>query len=171
MQSFLNVITLQTYTFFTTLTPRLHGRSKRFFRRPQNLNAPRILGYSESLYKIQINHINIKRSECGPDHSFPSNVQEIYTYFCPSPQVLVALHSNLGTSVSLCLFLSPFKSLEAQNFVFRHGCQLVVHRIPICSSPVMCAFRVIRHTQHCLCHVPVGNDYMQRIAFVLVNMW
>ena len=32
MQSFLNVITLQTYTFFTTLTPRLHGRSKRFFR-------------------------------------------------------------------------------------------------------------------------------------------
>ena len=41
MQSFLNVITLQTYTFFTTLTPRLHGRSKRFFRRPQNLNAPR----------------------------------------------------------------------------------------------------------------------------------
>ena len=43
MQSFLNVITLQTYTFFTTLTPRLHGRSKRFFGRPQNLNAPRIL--------------------------------------------------------------------------------------------------------------------------------
>ena len=43
MQSFLNVITLQTYTFFTTLTPRLHGRSKRFFRRPQNLNAPRNL--------------------------------------------------------------------------------------------------------------------------------
>ena len=42
MQSFLNVITLQTYTFFTTLTPRLHGRRKRFFRRPQNLNAPRI---------------------------------------------------------------------------------------------------------------------------------
>ena len=41
MQSFLNVITLQTYTFFTTLTPRLHGRSKRFFRRPQNLNTPR----------------------------------------------------------------------------------------------------------------------------------
>ena len=41
MQSFLNVITLQTYTFLTTLTPRLHGRSKRFFRRPQNLNAPR----------------------------------------------------------------------------------------------------------------------------------
>ena len=41
MQSFLNVITLQTYTFFTTLTPRLHGPSKRFFRRPQNLNAPR----------------------------------------------------------------------------------------------------------------------------------
>ena len=32
MQSFLIVITLQTYTFFTTLTPRLHGRSKRFFR-------------------------------------------------------------------------------------------------------------------------------------------
>ena len=32
MQSFLNVITMQTYTFFTTLTPRLHGRSKRFFR-------------------------------------------------------------------------------------------------------------------------------------------
>ena len=43
MQSFLNVIPLQTYTFFTTLTPRLHGRSKRFFRRPQNLNAPRII--------------------------------------------------------------------------------------------------------------------------------
>ena len=42
MQSFLNVITLQTFTFFTTLTPRLHGRSKRFFRRPQNLNAPRM---------------------------------------------------------------------------------------------------------------------------------
>ena len=41
-QSFLNVITLQTYTFFTTLTPRLHGRSKRFFRRLQNLNAPRM---------------------------------------------------------------------------------------------------------------------------------
>ena len=41
MQSFLNVITLQTYTFYTTLTRRLHGRSKRFFRRPQNLNAPR----------------------------------------------------------------------------------------------------------------------------------
>ena len=41
MQSLLNVITLQTYTFFTALTPRLHGRSKRFFRRPQNLNAPR----------------------------------------------------------------------------------------------------------------------------------
>ena len=41
MQSFLNVNTLQTYTFFKTLTPRLHGRSKRFFRRPQNLNAPR----------------------------------------------------------------------------------------------------------------------------------
>ena len=41
MQSFLNVITLQTYTFSTTLTPRVHGRSKRFFRRPQNLNAPR----------------------------------------------------------------------------------------------------------------------------------
>ena len=41
MQSFLNVIILQTYTFFTTLTPLLHGRSKRFFRRPQNLNAPR----------------------------------------------------------------------------------------------------------------------------------
>ena len=41
MQSFLNVITLQTYTFFTTLTPLLHGCSKRFFRRPQNLNAPR----------------------------------------------------------------------------------------------------------------------------------
>ena len=32
MQSFLTVITLLTYTFFTTLTPRLHGRSKRFFR-------------------------------------------------------------------------------------------------------------------------------------------
>ena len=32
MQSFLNVITLQTYTFYRTLTPRLHGRSKRFFR-------------------------------------------------------------------------------------------------------------------------------------------
>ena len=42
MQSFLNVITLQTHTFFTTLTPRLHGCSKRFFRRPQDLNAPRI---------------------------------------------------------------------------------------------------------------------------------
>ena len=42
MQSFLNVITLQAYTFFTRLTPRLHGRSKRFFRIPQNLNAPRI---------------------------------------------------------------------------------------------------------------------------------
>ena len=41
MQSFLNVITLQTYTFFTTLTPRLYGHSKLFFRRPQNLNAPR----------------------------------------------------------------------------------------------------------------------------------
>ena len=26
---------------FTMLKPRLHGRSKRFFRRPQNLNAPR----------------------------------------------------------------------------------------------------------------------------------
>jgi len=32
MLSFLNVITLKTYTFFTTLTPWLHGRSKRFFR-------------------------------------------------------------------------------------------------------------------------------------------
>ena len=32
MQSFLNVITLYTYTFFTTLTSRLHGRSKSFFR-------------------------------------------------------------------------------------------------------------------------------------------
>ena len=32
MLSFLNVIILKTYTFFTTLTPRLHGRSKRFFR-------------------------------------------------------------------------------------------------------------------------------------------
>ena len=42
MQSFLNVITLQTYTFFTTLTPRLHGRSKGFFRRPQNLNPRRM---------------------------------------------------------------------------------------------------------------------------------
>jgi hypothetical protein len=31
MQSFLNVITPQTYTFFTML-PQLHGRSKRFFR-------------------------------------------------------------------------------------------------------------------------------------------
>ena len=31
MLSFLNVITLKTYTFFTTLTPWLHGRSKRFF--------------------------------------------------------------------------------------------------------------------------------------------
>ena len=31
MQSFLNDLTLQTYTFFTTLTPLLHGRSKRFF--------------------------------------------------------------------------------------------------------------------------------------------
>ena len=42
MQSFLNIITPQTYTFFTTLTPRLHGRSKRFFRRPQKLKVPRI---------------------------------------------------------------------------------------------------------------------------------
>ena len=49
MHSFLNVITLQTYTFFKTLTPRLHGRSKRFFRRPQNLNAPRIIGLPRSL--------------------------------------------------------------------------------------------------------------------------
>ena len=32
MLSFLKVITLKTYTFFTTLTPWLHGRSKRFFR-------------------------------------------------------------------------------------------------------------------------------------------
>ena len=32
MQSFLNIITLQTFTFFTTLIPRLHGRSKCFFR-------------------------------------------------------------------------------------------------------------------------------------------
>ena len=32
MQSFLNVITLQTYIFFTMLKPRLHGGSKRFFR-------------------------------------------------------------------------------------------------------------------------------------------
>jgi len=32
MLSLLNVITLKTYTFFTTLTPWLHGRSKRFFR-------------------------------------------------------------------------------------------------------------------------------------------
>ena len=32
MQSFLNVITLQTYTFFIMLTPQLHGHSKRFFR-------------------------------------------------------------------------------------------------------------------------------------------
>jgi len=32
MLSFLNVITLKTYTFFTTLTPWLHGRSKRCFR-------------------------------------------------------------------------------------------------------------------------------------------
>ena len=32
MQSFLNIITLYTYTFFTMLMPRLHGHSKRFFR-------------------------------------------------------------------------------------------------------------------------------------------
>jgi len=32
MLSFLNVITLKTYTFFTTLTPWLHCRSKGFFR-------------------------------------------------------------------------------------------------------------------------------------------
>ena len=32
MLSFLNGITLKTYTFFATLTPWLHGRSKCFFR-------------------------------------------------------------------------------------------------------------------------------------------
>jgi hypothetical protein len=32
MQSFLNIITFKTYTFFTTLTPQLHGRSRCFFR-------------------------------------------------------------------------------------------------------------------------------------------
>ena len=53
MQSFLNVITLQTYTFFTTLTPRLHGRSKRFFRRPYNLNAPRTLSNSQFGVNLQ----------------------------------------------------------------------------------------------------------------------
>ena len=42
MQSFLNVITLQTYTFFTMLTPRLHGRSKRFFRGSSS-GCPRLL--------------------------------------------------------------------------------------------------------------------------------
>jgi len=32
MLSFVNVITLKTYTFFTTLTPWLHDRSKSFLR-------------------------------------------------------------------------------------------------------------------------------------------
>ena len=52
MQSFLNVITLQTYTFFAALTPRLHSRSKRFCRRPQNLNAPRTYNVKFSKFSL-----------------------------------------------------------------------------------------------------------------------
>ena len=94
MQPFLNVITLYTYTFFTTLTPRLHGRSKRFFRRPQNLNAPRKI--RERLWEgtkqtVGILRFNFRRSQVRKKGKIVLNQSLIHTYIHPFPTALTPI--------------------------------------------------------------------------------
>ena len=79
MQSFLNIITLWTYTFFTMLTPRLHGHSKCFFRRPQNLNAPRRL--HEHFTCLLTQKSNVYSNKICPKRRLVSYMRFYFHYF------------------------------------------------------------------------------------------
>ena len=98
MRSFLNVITLQTYTFFTKLTPRLHGRNKRFFRRPQNLNAPRMCE------RCPVPHLPVLR--------FTIHLSSVLLYPAPS------LSTNRSVLCSAAVF-DPISLCSALQRVFR----------------------------------------------------
>ena len=101
MQSFLNVIALQTYTFFTTLTPRLHGRSKCFYRIPQNLNAPRkwSAAFPSSLTPAEI------KIWVSPKACLDAEVKKKSNSFHIGKRTLIppqfSYHTDRGTSVMM----------------------------------------------------------------------
>ena len=111
MQSFLNVITLQTYTFFITLTPRLHGRSKHFFRRPQNLNAPRNSLMTRSCYAVTQDSVSGLASHSYPGEVLPVDDMQAHT------EVEIQLHQffPLALDRSEWLFQAPATLLSGRS--------------------------------------------------------
>ena len=122
MQSFLNVITLQTYTFFTTLTPRVHGRSKRFFRRPQNLNAPRTLqcnihGCCFSIFIHPV--VSYDRSIASSESSSPHSAIQCFRFQLP-----VGLSSRFFKAIQQLL-----TSSSSSSCCFRHSTSLSLRNL------------------------------------------